>query len=77
MATGGRDSAGALERFTSARFLLQGVLEISLSRYVNLWLLIEGAPGTQRQAWTRQYNALLLQEVDYSIYGRGGVTFKF
>ena len=75
--TGGQDSAGALERFTSARFLLQGVLEISLSRYVNLWLLIEGAPGTERQAWTRQYNALLLQEVDYGIYGRGGVTFKF
>ena len=77
VATGGQDTYGALERFSGARFLLQGVLEVYVARHLNLWLLVEGAPGTQRLAWTRPYNALLIQETDYGIYGRTGVTFRF
>lgn len=77
VATGGQDTTGALERFNGARFLLQGALEFYVARHLNLWLLIEGAPGTQRLAWTRPYNALLFQQVDYGIYGRSGVTFRF
>lgn len=77
VAMGGQDSSGALDRATSARVMLQAALEISLTRHLNLFLLIEGAPGLRRRSLTRQYNLLLLQEVDYGIYGRGGVTFKF
>ena len=76
--TSGRaDSYGALNRFTSARFMIQAALEISLARNLNLFMLVEGAPGTQRESYTRRYNLLMVQEQDYSIYGRAGVTFKF
>lgn len=74
---GRQDSFRALDRFTSARFMMQAALEISLTRFINLWLLFEGAPGTERQSFTRRYNLLLVQEKDYSVYGRAGVTFKF
>lgn len=77
VATGGQDTYGSLERINGARFLLQGVLEVYVARHLNLWLLVEGAPGTQRLAWTRPYNALLIQQTDYGIYGRTGVTFRF
>jgi len=77
VASGGQDTYGSLERFSGARFLLQGVLEVYVARHLNLWLLIEGAPGTQRLAWTRPYHALLIQQTDYGVYGRTGVTFRF
>jgi len=77
VASGQKDSYGALDRFTAARFLLQAALEISLTRNLNLWMLFEGAPGTERQSFTRRYNVLMLQDKDYSVYGRAGVTFKF
>ena len=75
--TGGEDTYGSLERMNGARFLLQGVLEVYVARHLNLWLLVEGAPGTERRTWTRPYNALLIQQTDYGIYGRTGVTFRF
>lgn len=71
------DTFGALDRFTGARFLMQAALEISLSRNINLWFLFEGAPGTERLSFTSRYNLLMVQDKDYSVYGRAGVTFKF
>jgi hypothetical protein len=76
-ASGQPDSYGALSRFTSARFLLQAALEIRLTYTLNLYFLFEGAPGTERESYTRRYNVLMGQEKDYALYGRAGVTFKF
>lgn len=66
-----------LDRFAGARFLLQGVLEVEVTRSVNLWLLIEGAPGQEeRQSYTDKFNRIFPIH-DTPLYGRGGVTLKF
>jgi PEGA domain len=64
------------ERFTSARFMLQAVLEIAITENVNLFLLFEGDPVAQRQALTHKFSSAF-PDTDPQIYGRAGVTFKF
>ncbi|MCS6911825.1 MAG: PEGA domain-containing protein [Myxococcales bacterium] len=66
-----------LDRFIGVRFLIQAALEVVLTRNVNLWLLIEGAPfQPERQAFTRKFN-LIFPERDLPLYGRAGLSFKY
>jgi len=64
------------ERFAGARFMLQAVLEIAVSTNVNIFLMFEGDPVGQRQAFSKNYSPLFPSQ-DPQIYGRAGVTFKF
>jgi hypothetical protein len=64
------------DRFTSARFMLQAVLEVAITTNVNIFLLFEGDAVGQRQALTRKFSSVF-PTTDPQIYGRLGVTFKF
>ncbi len=63
-------------RFNGARFLLQGVLELSVHPIATLFFIVEGDPVGPRGAWDGKWSPSLLQP-DPQIYGRAGVTFKF
>jgi hypothetical protein len=67
---------GVLDRFTRARFFLQAVLEVEVTRVFNLWLLFETAPGQERQAFTDKFGQIFPTS-DVGVYGRVGATFKF
>lgn len=64
-------------RFVTHRFLLQGVVEVLLKDYINLWVLVEGAPGQgERQSFTKKFNSFF-PTTDFPFYVRAGVSFKF
>lgn len=71
------DGIGVLERFTQARFMLQAVVELAISPNLNIWGLLEGAPGQKdRQMFTDKFNRVFpINETP--IYGRAGMTLKF
>jgi len=63
-------------RFTSARFMLQAVLEIAVADAANIFFLVEGDPVAPRMSLTSKYSSVF-PLVDYQVYGRAGVSFKF
>ena len=71
----GKD-ANPRERFNGARLFLSAIVEVPVHKRVNLFGILEGAPGTSRWAY-RDAFVEVMPENDASIYGRVGVTFKF
>lgn len=68
---------GVLERFNGVRFMLQALVELSVSQNLSLWALIEGAPGQgDRQSFTDKFNRIF-PITETVIYGRAGMSLKF
>ena len=66
-----------LDRFSGVRWMLQAVVEISLTTNGSIWAIIEGAPGQgARQQYTDKFNRVF-PITDFPLYGRIGYTAKF
>ena len=66
--------------FTKARFMLAAIIEFPVHEMVNIWLLVEGAPGQGGDSgrWAfRELFSSFMPEDDPAIYGRLGATIKF
>ncbi|HMU38499.1 MAG TPA: PEGA domain-containing protein [Pseudomonadota bacterium] len=71
------DGTGVLERFTEVRGMLQAAIELALTSQVNLYGILEGAPGQkERHMFTDKFNRIFPIH-DTPIYGRLGLTAKF
>ena len=68
--------ANTRERFDGVRLFLSAIVEVPVHRRVNIFGILEGAPGTSRWAFRDAFGSVMPEE-DASIYGRLGVTFKF
>ena len=64
------------ERISGVRLFMSAIVEVPVHQRINLFGILEGAPGTSRWAF-RDAFAAVMPENDASIYGRVGVTFKF
>ncbi len=66
--------------FTKARFMLAAILEFPVHEMVNIWVMVEGAPGqggsNGRWAFRELFTSYMLED-DPAIYGRLGATIKF
>lgn len=71
---GGQDPR---ERYAGFRFMLQAALEIAVHKYATVFIIFEGDPVGQRQAYRQRFSAAYRWNADPQIYGRLGVTFKF
>ena len=57
--------------------MLQGSIEVAVLKHLNIWAMVEGAPGQdQRQAYRSVFNAAF-QDNDFLVYFRLGATGKF
>jgi len=66
--------------FTKARFMLAAIIEFPVHEMVNIWLMVEGAPGQggNRGRWAfRKLFTSYMPDDDPAIYGRAGLTLKF
>jgi hypothetical protein len=64
------------ERFTSARLMLRGVLEVAVVENINIFAIFEGDPIGVRWSLSQQFS-WLFPGTDHQVYGELGVTFKF
>ena len=66
--------------FTKARFMLSAIIEFPVHDMVNIWAMVEGAPGQGGDSGRWAYRELFssfMPEDDPAIYGRLGATIKF
>ncbi len=66
--------------FTKARFMLAAILEFPVHEMINIWAMVEGAPGQggDRGRWAyRKLFSSFMPSDDPAIYGRLGATIKF
>jgi PEGA domain len=64
------------DRFTSARLMLRGVLEVAIVENVNIFAIFEGDPIGTRWSLSQQFSSLF-PGTDHQVYGALGATFKF
>jgi hypothetical protein len=64
------------DRFTSARLMLRGVLEVAIVENVNIFAIFEGDPVGTRWSLSQQFSSLF-PGTDHQVYGELGATFKF
>ena len=64
------------DRFTSARLMLRGVLEVAVVENVNIFAIFEGDPIGTRWSLSQQFSSLF-PGTDHQVYGVLGATFKF
>ena len=67
----------ARDRFTDVRFMLSAIIEVPVHKRMNLFGILEGAPGQGNRWAYRDRFADLMHDDDYGIYGRVGISLKF
>lgn len=77
-ATGLSDATPAemRDRFTGLRLMFAGIVEVSVTRWLNIFGILEFAPFQgNREAYSDSF-ASIMPKSDPAVYGRIGVTFK-